>query len=95
MFSLMKQIKLDRRLSLSENFLSTLIQICMEVPEPEFLSPISAITFGMMQSSLKDQMQLGIARTKKQNKKTRTFLDLEESNDKSNLAGENILSSSE
>ena len=74
MFSLMKRIKLDRRLSLSEKFLSTLIQICMEGPEPEFFSPISAMTFGMMQSSLKDQIQLEIARTKNITKKQGHFL---------------------
>ena len=36
MLSLMKQIKTNGRSSLSEKFLSALIRICMEGPEPEF-----------------------------------------------------------
>ena len=44
MFSLMKPIKMDGRFSLSEKTLSTLIRICMEGSEPEFLDHILAMT---------------------------------------------------
>ena len=94
MFSLMKQIKMDGRSSLSGKILSTFIWICMKGPEPEFFDPILAMT--LWNDAVKSQTKLGIAHTKNVTKTgSPILLDLEDTSDNSNSAGENILLSLE
>ena len=93
----MKQIKTPGRSSLSEKILSNLIQIYMEGKEPEFLDPILLLTISNDAVKSRRPNQVGNHTYKKRNKKARppTLLDLEESSDGSDSAGENTLSSSE
>ena len=60
----------------------------MEGPEPEFFNPISAMTLWNDAVKSRRPNPAGNCSYKKHNKKTRTLLDLEESSDKSNAAGE-------